>query len=167
MATSEKDKIGILKISIRELENNYNRISNIYDQLRIKALALIAGEVAIVTFLFTHWDFRKVLEGSDRIIFFFTGVVLLSLAFGILLWVISTVEWKIPHDTRRADTLLNDKNYDSELAFLKYLNDDYAKVNEFCNSLVSRKCKRFNWTVFLLAIGVIIVMVIKFGGPQQ
>lgn len=160
------DNTKILQASIAEHRSNYGHISNIYDQLRIKALALIAGEVAIVTFLFTNWNFRELLHDSDRIFFFFTGVGLLGLAFTILLWVISTVEWKVPHNISNAKTLLGDKNHNTEESFLEYLNDDYATVNNFCNTLVSRKCRRFNWTLYLLAAGVIIVMVIKFGGPQ-
>lgn len=163
---SDSDKLEILKVSIKEQQSIYTHINNIYDQLRIKSLALIAGEVAIMTFLFTNWDLKKSLHDGDRVFFFFSGVVFLALAFGLLLWIISTVEWKIPHTLESSKELLSNKNRNTEQKFLEYLHDDYTNVNKSCMKLVSDKCKKFNWTVFLLATGVIIVMVIKFGGKQ-
>ncbi len=165
MATDNKN-IAIIKQSIKEQKLMFEYTNNIYDQLRIKALALIAGEVAILTFLFNTWNFRLILKDSDRIFFFFTGVVFMGLAFAFLLWIISTVPWKFPHDLQSADAHLNNKNYDSEESFLKILHDDYIVVNKHNSEIVTNKYKKFNWTIFLLAAGVIIVMVIKFGGPQ-
>jgi hypothetical protein len=164
MATD--DKLEIIKASIKEQKRIYDHTSNIYDQLRIKALALIAGEVAIVTFLFSDWNIKKVIHDADRQFFFFAGIVLLGLAFAFLLWIISTVAWKIPHNLNKANQLMSDKNNNTEQSFLEYLHDDYTTVNAHIMPLVDHKCQRFNWTIFLLAAGVIIEMVIKFGGPQ-
>ncbi len=159
-------ELQIIKTSIEEQKRIYDHTSNIYDQLRIKALALIAGEVAMVTFLFSNWNFRKSIHDSDREFFFITGIIFLGLAFGFLLWIISTVEWKMPHSLSKAKQLLGNKNNDTEQSFLEELHDDYTSVNGYIMPLVGHKCKKFNWTVFLLAAGVIIIMVIKFGGPQ-
>lgn len=166
MAISEDDKIAILESSITEQQRLYDIISNIYDQLRIKALALIAGEVAIVSFLFTNWDFDKALIGSDRTFFFFVGVIFLGLSLGALLWIISTVDWKMAHGLNKAKELFDNSNHNTKASFLEYLHDDYTNVNRYCSGLVGNKCRKFNWTVYLLAVGVIIIMVIKFGGPQ-
>jgi len=163
---ADENKHEILKTSIEEQRRLYDTTSNIYDQLRIKALALIAGEVAIATFLFTDWDVRKILIGSDRIFFFFTGVVLCGLAFGFLLWIISTVPWKMAHNFDTAQAWFSDKNHNSHTSFLEHLHDDYCNVNKYCANIVTKKCEKSNWAVFMLSAGIIILMVIKFGGPQ-
>jgi len=161
---TEIDNIKILKASITELRKVYEHINNIYDQLRFKALALIAGEVAIASFIFGDPNSRNIPIGADRRIFFFSAIMFLGLAFGILLWVISTVAWQLPHDFTKSDEMLSDKNRNTYLSFLKYMHNDYCEVNDTCNQIVSKKCKKFNWTIYLLAAGVIILMVIKFGG---
>lgn len=162
----KEDKKQMLKHSLREHRNNFDHINNIYDQLRIKALALIAGEVAIVTFLFSGWDFKKAVFDNDRTLVFATGILFLSLAFGIFLWIISTVQWSFPHNLKSAKEILTDKNISTEDEFLEYIHDDFVIVNGRNNSIVTSKCKKFNWSVYLLSAGVIIIMVIKFGGPQ-
>lgn len=159
-------KEQIIHTSLDEQRRLFDGTSNIYDQLRIKALALIAGEVAIVTFLFTGWDFRDKLMDGDRIVFFYLGILLLGLAFGFLLWIISTVPWTMPHDYSNAKRWTEDKNYLNHQEFIEYLHDDYVAASTVNVKIVSNKCKKFNWSVFLLAGGVIIIMVIKFGGPQ-
>jgi len=50
------DEKSILNMSMRELRHVYDHICNIFDQLRVKALTLIAGEVAIVSFIFGTKD---------------------------------------------------------------------------------------------------------------
>ncbi len=153
----------VLLGSIDELRRVYDHITNIYDQLRVKALALIAGEVAIVTFIFVGDPSRYVPEGVDRLIFFYAGIIALLAAFGLLLWVISSVEWSIPHGIESSKTQLS--KHKSYLSFLKYLHDDYTQVVSHCNKIVSNKCKKFNWVVYLLSAGVIILLVVtKFGG---
>lgn len=160
------DQKNIIKLSLAEHAKVFDHISNIYDQLRIKALALIAGEVAIVSFLFSGWDFKKTVFDDDRVFLFGTGIAALALAFSLLLWIISTIEWRMPHNLEKSDQLLNDKNRDREDTFLKYIHDDYVNVNIKNNQKVTSKCKKFNWSLYLLAGGVIMIMVIKFGGPQ-
>lgn len=163
---SDTDQAKIIRLSLDEHRRRYDNINNIYDQLRIKALALIAGEVAIITFLFSGWDFFKLIQGGDRLLLFVTGIILLGIAFGFLLWIISTVQWMIPHDYSTAGKWLKDKNYSNYHSFLEYMHDDYLTATKHCENIVNNKCKKFNWSIFLLAGGVIIVMVIKFGGQQ-
>ena len=163
MATSKDD---ILLASLETHKRTYDQASNIYDQLRIKSMALLAGEVAFVTFLFSGWDFWEKVSGGDRYFLFFTGVALLLAAFALLLWIVSTVTWLFPHDMRSAQELQKDKNYRNTTDFLEYLHDDYIKAVQHNRSIVGPKCKKFNWAIFMIAAGVIIIMVIKFGGPQ-
>jgi hypothetical protein len=167
MTTADSsDDIKILRTSIFELRKSYEHISNIYDQFRLKALALIAGEVAIVSFIFGDPN-SKIPESADRRVFYFAAIVFLGLAFGLFLWIISTVNWKLPHDTTKADEMLKDKNRNTYLAFLKYIQDDYCKVNDYCNTLVSSKCRKSNWAIYLLSTGVIILIVLRFCGALR
>lgn len=163
---TDTEEVKILHISLEEQRRLYDNTGHIYDQLRIKSLTLIAGEVAIVTFLFTGWNVHKVLVGSDRIFFLFAGIILMAMAFTLLLWTISTVSWKMAHDFSKAQQWFVDKNRNTERAFLEYLHDDYCHVNAECLKIVSSRCTKFNWSLFMLSAGVIMVMVIKFGGPQ-
>lgn len=138
----------------------FNHVSNIYDQLRLKALAVLAGEVAIVTFMFTDKGIA-IPDAIDSRIFFFAGVLLLCLAFASLLWTIAPLEWKIPYDQYSSENL---KKFKTQEEFLEYLNDDYCIATRHCLPLVSHKARRFTWTIYMLATGVIILMVIKYGG---
>lgn len=165
--SATQDQVEILKTSVNQLSKMYDHVSNIYDQLRLKALALIAGEVAIVSFVFSPEANQKgihIPDGSDRRVFYFAGISFLALAFGFLLWIISTVDWKLPHDTQKSAKIFKDKNRDTELSFLEYLHDDFCDVNDYVTKLVTKKCRRMNWAIYLLSAGVIILLVMKFGG---
>ncbi len=164
MATDQApEEEKTLAVAIEEQRRAYDHISNIYDQLRIKALALIAGEVAVITFIFSGDSARYAPIGVDRMIFFYTGIALLLASAVILLWIVSTVGWKLAHSSMSSLTLRNE--YPTHLKFLRYLNDDYCKVNAHCQGIINKKCARFNVVVYLMPIGVIMLLVItKFGG---
>lgn len=155
------DEVAMLNVNIVEMRRTFDHISNIYDQLRVKALAFIAGEVAIVTFLFaSSVPFPDVLYGQ---ILFVAAVVALMAAFGLLLWTVAAVPWKVPCDFEK-HTVTKEK-YKTELGLTRYVHDDFVRVLEYCVPLVSKKAKRFNTTIYLLSAGVIIVLLIKYGGP--
>lgn len=159
---NNEEKIKILKASLIELRRFYDHVSNIYDQLRIKALALIAGEVAIVTFIFAKDETRHIPHNPALSIFYFAGIIFLGLAFSLLLWTIASFSWKIPHDLEDSTTLY--KKHENELSFLEYIHDDYIGAINTCLPKVDSKSKKFNWTIYLLAAGVIMLLVIKYGG---
>lgn len=167
MAIPEPDQQTlILRAAVEEQRHFYNCISNTFDQLRVKALALIAGEVAIVTFLFVGGDTSVInnLNRVDIVILFGAAVTCLLLAFGLLLWTISTVVWKQAHGFVRSTKLL--KTYATEREFLQYLNNDYATINKHNATVITPKLKRFNWIVYLLSAGAILVLLIKYGGAH-
>ncbi|HKR81890.1 MAG TPA: hypothetical protein VJR27_02730 [Candidatus Saccharimonadales bacterium] len=161
----DKEKIKILKISLAELRRFYDHVSNIYDQLRVKSLALIAGEVAIVTFIFSDSTAREIPDSAALRTFFFAGILFLILAFSLLLWTISSFPWQISHDLEDSQKLY--KKYEAEKDFLEYLHDDFIGAIGECLPRVEKKSKRFNWTIYLLAAGVIILLVIKYGGSPH
>ena len=159
---NDTEKVKILKDSLHELRRFYDHVSNIYDQLRIKALAMITGEVAITAFIFSDSNARRIPAQADLRIFYFSGIILLGIAFGLLLWVIASFGWKIPHDLDDSGKLY--KKYENEKAFLEYLHDDFIGAINHCLPAVDKKSKRFNWIIYLLAVGVIMLLVIKYGG---
>lgn len=160
------EKVSILEFAIEEQRSTYGHLNNIYDQLRVKALAMIAGEIAIITFVFSGKNQDFFPEEVDRLIFFYCGIAFLGLAFALMLWIISSVSWKVPHGFDKSRRTKHLKaNYPQYKKFLEYLNDDYVKVNKHCAQIVSTKCKAFNHVIYMLPAGVIIVLVItKFGG---
>lgn len=147
---------SVLRMSIEELRHCYDHICNIYDQLRLKALALIAGEIAIVSFIFGTSDRLEVPKAADRRIFLSVGIIALVVAFGLLLWIISTVTWRFPHDFENAAYILK-KAHSDEDEYLEYLHDDLVKDVNANLAITSPKLKKFNWSVYLLSAGAIIL----------
>ncbi|HMH70617.1 MAG TPA: hypothetical protein VK502_04405 [Candidatus Saccharimonadales bacterium] len=160
--TSDDEKAKIVNINLTEMRRTFDHISNIYDQMRLKALGFIAGEIAIVTFLFSaSVKFPDVLYGQ---IIFLTAVIMLCVAFGLLMWTISTVGWRIPCDFEGHKKTI--RKYPSELALLECIHDDYIGAINDANTVVTKRARRFNWTIYLLSAGVIIILLVKYGGPQ-
>jgi len=160
-----QDEQKILKLSIRELRHIYNHISNIFDQLRLKALALIAGELVLIGFIFGADGSSKFksLHYADEKVFFGIGIAALVVAFGLFLSAISTVKWRVPHDLESASKLLKKTHSDAD-EYLEYLHDYFVDANNHNQHIISPKLRRFNWTVYLLSAGVTILLVIKYGG---
>lgn len=123
----------------------------------------LAGEVAIVTFIFAEPSARKAPDGVDRQVLYFASILALLLAFGLLLWIIHTVKWRAPHSYINHETLK--KDYKTYKKFLEYIHDDYLEVVKHCGKIVDNKCKKFNWIAYLLSGSVILLLLItKFGG---
>lgn len=160
---TEPEKVKILHLSIDESRRTYDHIANTYDQLRAKALAIIAGEIAIVAFIFTG-DSLKIPHVYYGLIFFFVAIVFMLAAFGGLLWTLAALQWRIPSDLAQTSKLLT--SYDTELEFLEYLNDDYSAVAQYCAQCVDKKSKMFDKALYFLEAGAIILLVLKFGGAN-
>jgi ABC-type enterobactin transport system permease subunit len=150
-----------LLTAVKELHRIYDHISNTYDQLRIKALALIAGEIAVVSFIFAG-DFKlpKVVYG---IVFFGVGIGSLVAAFIVFLLTISSLNWAIPVEFKEIREI---EKYENEAKFLEYVRKDYLEAVEHCLSVVNRRVRRFDLGLYLLLFGAIILLVIKFGGNR-
>jgi hypothetical protein len=161
---AETDKTLRLRFAIDELRRTYDHISNIYDQLRVKALAVIAGEVAITTFIFSGElsPYPKELYGK---IFFFVAIGFLGVSFALLLWMISPLTWKIPVEMEEVEGDLDDRHSDLQ-HLLEYTKKDYIAKITYCNELVSKRARRFIWTIYSLSGGAIILLVLKYGGTQ-
>jgi len=164
---SKADRIAILESAVNELKVLHNAISTSYDSIKSKALALLAGEITIITFLFAG---SSVLSGKVSIsditvstaMFYLIGGILLTLAFASFLHVIYPVQWKQPPETEVVRHLEDWFDNDKE-KFLKYLQEDYIKAIEVCNAKLSGKAKRFVFAIYLLTSGILILVLLKYG----
>jgi hypothetical protein len=161
---AELEKRGVSLTALRELRRLYDHTSHHYDQLRIKTLALIAGETGIVSFIFSNTGEKVPLIPAEAYgkIFFWAGVALISIAFLLFLSVISTVEWLIPLDLPEVEKL--HKRHQTLESFLEYIINDYVECIKHCLSKVKIRTARFNWAIYTLVVGVIVLMVLKFRG---
>lgn len=166
----EPEKIKILRVALDELRRVHDHISNAYDQLRIKALAMIAGEVAIVTFILAADDHTQihVSDLAERI-FLGVGVVALLLAFILLISTITSSDWFIPGDMDEIEQIDNgkDNRYETLEKFLFFLRTDYLDGNRKCIKILAKKGFRLNWGLYFLLAGAIILLVLKYGGLHK
>lgn len=166
MAMDDRGTERMLEIGVQELHRLYDFISTTYDGLRTKALALTAGEVAIVTFLFSaENEHKKALseQAVSYLILYFIGVLLLAGAFLIFLWIIAPSQWDCPPDTSDLEDM-KDRFDNNEEKFLVYLKGRYVSAIRSSNRTVSRKSKVFVVAVLCLAVGIFLLALLKFGG---
>ena len=67
MATRLENDTELLVLAVDELRRLHDSITQSFDNLRGKALALLAGEVAIVTFLFSADGSKKHAFFTDQV----------------------------------------------------------------------------------------------------
>lgn len=168
----KEQKVIVLRIALDELRRVHDHISNIYDQLRVRILALLAGQVAIVTFLFSGNKETRINIPADDAgrIFLSIGAASMILAFTLFVYLIaSTRGWPIPGDMDEIEQIDNglDNRYDTEEKFLLFLRKDYLNGNRECMKILSRKAIKFNLALYLLLAGAIILLIIKYGGMHK
>jgi hypothetical protein len=161
MAIKNKDEKELLTLAIDELRRHYDNVNDSFNHLRTKALALLVGEVAIITFIFSSPGLvmPKIVYG---IIFLATGVALLIISFVLFLAVLSSASWCHPPDTNITKRL--QKFFDSPVEFLIYMKDDYEDCIVKCIGIVGIRSSRFMWAVYAFSIGTLMLVVIKYGG---
>lgn len=156
-----KTETQLVKLSLEELRHLFNRITRIYDNLKSRTLAIVAGEVAVVSFIFSGKGITIDKDTDLAVkIFYLVGILMVGIAFLILLWIISTSNWKLPYDTTESRKLK--AWYDSEIKLLTTIKEDYETCIDFCLSKIASRGKIFNITLIILSAGVIILMVLKF-----
>ena len=167
MAELPDNEKEVLGLSLEELRRLYDNICTSFDHLRTKSLALLAGEVAIVTFLFAS-------DGSDKtffpdaiygLVFASIGVVFLGASFVLFLWALAPTQWHHPPDTKRLQDPDGSINRDPK-KFLRYLKNDYITTIRSCIMKISSRAKGLTWGIYLLSIGIFILILIKYGGSN-
>lgn len=159
----EKDYQQLLQLVIDDLKRLYDFVDRTFDGLRTKALALLAGEVAILTFLFAD-DARRspILENQSDYIFLGIGVTALIMAFLKLLWILHPVQWEHPPESRDLRDLQERFNGDP-IKYLEQVKSQYLEVIPGCNAKLARKSNAFVRAIYLLVIGIVVVAVLKYG----
>lgn len=160
MALPKPDREETIRSVLVDLRRLYDHISSNYDSLKNRVLALIAGEVAIASFIFGDEKIKLAKMTSAEEIFFFMGVMLLAVSFGALLWIISTASWIIPLDLEASEQIYD--RFDSKLKYLEYIQKDYENSIRHCLKKMSARAKVYNITLFVLSSAIIILLVIKF-----
>lgn len=152
-------KLEILETSIEELRSRYNEVCLSNDQIRVKVLAFITGELALVTFLFaTGINVPSVIYG---IIFFIVGIICCITSFVYLTLTLRGKKWKMPVDR---DTLVDGHNkFKTRVQYLENVRDSYVSCIEEAIPVVSERSRIFDKSLMLILVGVIILLVIKYG----
>jgi hypothetical protein len=159
MATIKQQE-QILEIALEELRQKHSSQTSSYDQLRIKILAFITGELALVAFLFaTGMTIPRVVYG---LFFFIFGVVCLGLSFVILLLLLKSTDWFLPLKPKNLANI-DYKIYPTKIAYMEHVNKNYAHVIDMNGEKIASRTKMFDISLMLLLAGVIILLVIKYG----
>lgn len=153
------------QLGIDELRRLHDAIGVSFEGVRSKSLALLAGEVAMVTFLFSSEASHALAKPFIvyAMVFYGVGVLLLVIAFILLLSIITPVQWHHPPETTDLEDM-DDRFNGSPENFNVYLKNEYIKSIRKCAPKLEVKSRRFIWATFLLAIGIFVVALLKFGG---
>lgn len=169
-AVDIKNEIELYKLVNKDLRRFYDYIVRSFDRLRNKALALLAGEVAISTFLFQ--DFHLVRYDYHHhalpipvygYAMFGAGLLFLILSYVAFLHVISSTHWEFPteeHDMKNP----TERFQNNLLKYQKYLHSEYLQKIDYCNNKVYNRAKRFMQGTYLLTAGVILILLVKYAG---
>jgi hypothetical protein len=156
----EKVAEQIETVAVEELRRKYDELCRDYDQLRIRVLAFITGELALVTFLFSKGiHLPTVIYG---IVFLAIGTVCIIASFVILLFSLRGIEWHRPISRHYIQDIDREAFPDKE-TFLAYIKEAYTHVLDSNIPRVGKISRLFDISLMLLIAGVIIVMIIKYG----
>jgi hypothetical protein len=142
MALPDKDKEETILLVLDDLRRLFDHISNNYANLKNRVLGLIAGEVAITSFIFAGKGLHPSKFTSSEKIFFGVGVILLATCFGLLLWIIATAYWEIPLDIKMSRKLYT--HFDSKLAYLEDIKEDHENCIEYSLGKMSIRSTVYN-----------------------
>jgi len=159
MATPTQQE-KILQTSVDELRRKYDELCSNYDQLRIKILAFITGELALITLVFaTGIELPHIIYG---IVLFLFGAGCIVISFIILLLLLKTITWYFPI---HPSTLENQdyRSFPTQVAFLEHICKCYSSSLDKNTDTYKNKAGMFDKSLMLVFVGVIILVVIKYG----
>lgn len=151
------DKSVVLKVSIKELRHLYGHVNRNWLNLKTRTLGLIAGEVAMVSFVFSRFSVPTATYGR---VFLGAGIALVSLTFIALLWVLATSSWKIPFDIATSKSIY--RRFNNEQEFMEHLKEDYEDCISHCLPRFASRARVYNFSLIGFSIGLIILLVLKF-----
>lgn len=161
-----KDEELLLIETVGELRRLYDYVVASFDAVRNKALALLVGEVAIVTFLFSRNPGEGLIKNGAPLY----GYVALALGIALLVFaafryftVIATIQWVFPtedYDMKNP----TEKFKHSRLLFLRYLHAEYMSKAPKCIAKVKQRSDWFMHATIALAIGILLIILVRYGG---
>lgn len=123
-------------------------------------MAFITGELALIAFVFaTGIAVPHIVYG---IVFFLLGAGCVTASFVILLILLTTIIWSSPV---HPDTLENQdyNSFPTHVAFLEHICKCYSNSLRENYETYRERATMFDNSLMLLFIGVIILLIIKFG----
>lgn len=163
--TEDPGELAVYTGVNEELRRFYDYIVKAFEHLRNKCLALLVGEVAIVTFLFQ--DFKLDDLGANPPIYGYVtlglSIFLLVLSYAMFLFVISTIKWKFPteqHDMKNP----TERFKGNPLNYQKYLHAEYIEKVGYCNGKLMFRSKVFMLGTYALSAGVFLAILVRYGG---
>lgn len=149
-----------------ELRRLYDYVAHSFEHVRNKALALLVGEVAVVTFLFSGGGFNGILANSQPAygtVIYGLGIALLIYAFVMYFSVVSTIQWPFP--TEEPDMKNPSAKFkNNPLEFQKYLHAEYMSKVPQCIVKVRQRSLWFMRGTYALAVGVFLIILVRYGG---
>lgn len=161
---NSEDELQLYKDVNEEMRRFYDYIVRSFEHIKNKALALLVGEVAIVTFLFQDFEFK--IDNETPIygpVVLSLGIALLVFAYIMFLTVISKIQWQFPteeHDMKNP----TERFKSSPLEYQKYQHSEYMKKAVYCSSKASYRAVKFMHGIYALSVGVFLVILVKYGG---
>lgn len=163
--TKEENEKELLQICVGELNELYESIEQSMEHVRTKGLALLAGEIAIATFLFSpqkngFFTNNVPLYGF---VMFGLGIFLLFFSAGVFLYVLSKVKWKRPPE--EADIANINKRFNSSpYEFLEYMKDGYTSAINHCGEKVTKRANALMVGIYSFSFGIALVILVKYCG---
>ena len=164
--TKEENEKELTTLAIDELRRLYDSINASFDNLRTKALALLAGEVTIVTFVISSGNKHPIFHDKVAIyglVFYGIAILAFLVAFLVFVNVFSTVEWHHPPEEKDVANLTARFN-SKPLKFLEYLKEEYLESINHCGGILDTKAVRFMRGVYALLVGIFIILMLIYGG---
>jgi len=156
---TQKDKTLILEAALGEVRKKYNGVCADYTHLGTKIFTLLATELTVIALLFAgKAGFSlDVLYGK---ILFGIGIACIVLSVALLFWAITSNKWANPAEIKELTYL----NFATYIDYLEEMKDDYLAAYAYCRIRFDKRRIAFDGSIMLFVAGVILLMVIKFGG---
>lgn len=153
--TKQEDQIQLLKLSIKELRRMYDKVWEIYSNVRIKIITFTGGGLAFLSYLYGDGESFFPKEPYGRALYLI-GLALFIWALSILLLATQPVRVRLPTESKKH------KNHNNYLKFLEYVRKEYVEAIGINLSYSEEKHKKSDLGASLLLIGAILLLVIKY-----
>lgn len=149
---------AILRMAIEEQRRVSDWIAHNYDNVRNKILTLLGGGLASLTFLYASGNSLFIPPEVYGKIFYFSALGMVIVALSVLIVALRPIPWEFTIEDRDLNKIQDVK---SELDYLEYIKQKYMDTYKINIYAYEYKQKLFNFSLYPLVFGVIILVVIK------